>query len=63
MKGGNSSTNASDLDKNNIVEPTFDTLMEEVRKVLEAYRTDLEELFYSRYEVTWHHFLLTTFNP
>jgi hypothetical protein len=63
MKGGNSSTNASDLDKNNIVEPTFDTLMEEVRKVLEACRTDLEELFYSRYEVTWQGAILKDAAP
>jgi hypothetical protein len=29
MKGGNSSHNESDLDKGNILKPTFDTLMEE----------------------------------
>jgi hypothetical protein len=26
MNGGNSSTNGSNLDKNNIIKPTFDTL-------------------------------------
>jgi hypothetical protein len=52
MKGGNSSNNGSDLDKNNIIKPTFDTLTEEGRKALEAYRADLDELFYSRYEMT-----------
>jgi hypothetical protein len=29
MKSGNSGTNRSDLDKNNILKPTFDTLTEE----------------------------------
>jgi hypothetical protein len=52
MKGGNFSTNGSNLDKNNIIKPTFDTLMEEGCKALEAYDTDLEELFYLRYKVT-----------
>jgi hypothetical protein len=51
MKKGNSSTNESNLDKNNIIKPSFDTLMEEGLKALESYRTDLDELFYSRYEV------------
>jgi hypothetical protein len=40
MKGKNSSTNRSDLDKNNILKPTFNTLTEEGRKVFEAYRID-----------------------
>jgi hypothetical protein len=31
MKKGNSGTNGSDLNKNNIIKPTFDTLMEEGR--------------------------------
>jgi hypothetical protein len=53
MKGGNSDTNGSDLDKNNIIKPTFDTLMNEGRKALESYRADLDELFYSHYEVMW----------
>jgi hypothetical protein len=51
MKKGNSNTNGSDLDKNNIIKPTFDTLTEEGRKGLENYRADLDELFYSCYEV------------
>jgi hypothetical protein len=51
MKKKNSSTNRSDLNKNNINKPTFNTLTEEGRKTLESYRTDLDELFYSRYEV------------
>jgi hypothetical protein len=52
MKGGNSGINGSDLDKGNILKPTFDTLMEEDRKTFEAYRTNLEELFLSCCEVT-----------
>jgi hypothetical protein len=34
MKGGNSGSNGSDLDKNNILNPTFNTLMEEGHKAL-----------------------------
>jgi hypothetical protein len=52
MTEGNSGNNRSDLNKNNIIKPTFNTLTEEGRKTLEAYRTDLKELFYSRYEMT-----------
>jgi hypothetical protein len=33
MNGRNSGNNESDLDKVNILNPTFDTLMEEGRKV------------------------------
>jgi hypothetical protein len=51
MKKGNFGTNGSDLDKNNIIKPTFDTLTEKGRKVLESYRTDLHELFYLRCKV------------
>jgi hypothetical protein len=51
MNGGNSDTNESDLNKNNIIKPTFDTLMEEDRKVFEAYRANLKEFFLSRCEV------------
>jgi hypothetical protein len=42
MNGGNSSTNGSDLDKNNILKPTFDTLTEEGHKSFKAYYADLE---------------------
>jgi hypothetical protein len=52
MKGENSSTNRSDLDKNKTTKLTFDTLMEEGRKAFDAYCTDLEELFLSRCKVT-----------
>jgi hypothetical protein len=45
MKGGNSSTNGSDLDKNNILKHTFDTLMEYGRKAFEAYRAYFDVLF------------------
>jgi hypothetical protein len=54
MKGENSSKYRSDLDKSNILKPTFDTLTEEGRKAFEAYHTNLEELFLSHCEVTWH---------
>jgi hypothetical protein len=37
---------------------TFDTLTDDDCNVLEAYRTDLEELFYTRYEVTWQRLIL-----
>jgi hypothetical protein len=53
MKKGNSDTNGSNLDKNNIIKPTFGTLTGEGHKALESYHTDLDELFYSHYEVTW----------
>jgi hypothetical protein len=52
MKGGNSNHNGSDLDKGNIIKPTFNTLMEEGRKAFEAYLTNLEELFLSHCKVT-----------
>jgi hypothetical protein len=51
MKKGSSGVNGSNLDNNNIIKPTFNTLTEEGRKALEGYRAHLEELFYSRYEV------------
>jgi hypothetical protein len=34
MKKGGSGINESDLDKNNIIKPTFDTLTEDDRKAL-----------------------------
>jgi hypothetical protein len=52
MKGGNSGNNGFNLDKGNILKPTFDTLMEEGRKAFDAYRANLEELFLLHYEVT-----------
>jgi hypothetical protein len=51
MKGGNSGHNGSDLDKGNILKPTFNTLTEEGRKAFEAYHANLEELFLSCCEV------------
>jgi hypothetical protein len=48
MKGGNYGHNGSDLDKGNILNPTFDTLSGKDRKAFEAYRANLEELFLSR---------------
>jgi hypothetical protein len=52
MKKGGSDVNGSDLHKDNIIKLTFDTLMEEDHKALEAYRTEVDDLFYSCYEVT-----------
>jgi hypothetical protein len=52
MKGGNSSHNGSDLDRGNILKPTFNTLTEEGHKAFEAYHANLEELFLSHCEVT-----------
>jgi hypothetical protein len=50
-KGGNSGNNRFDLDKGNILKPTFDTLIEEGRQAFEAYITNLRDLFLSRCEV------------
>jgi hypothetical protein len=52
IKGENFGHNGSDLDKGNILKPTFDTLTEEGRKMFVAYRANLEELFLSRCDVT-----------
>jgi hypothetical protein len=52
MKDGNSGTNGYDLEKNNIIKPTFDTLIKEGRKAFETYRTNLKEPFLSCCEVT-----------
>jgi hypothetical protein len=53
MKHGDSDTNVSDLNKNNIIEPTLNHLLEEDRKVFEAYHKEVDEIFMSCYEVTW----------
>jgi hypothetical protein len=45
MKGGNFYNNGSDLDKGNILKPTFDTLIEEGHKAFDAYHANLQELF------------------
>jgi hypothetical protein len=52
MRGGNSGNNRSDLNKGNILKPTFDTLTEEGRQAFKTYITDLRDLFLSRCEVT-----------
>jgi hypothetical protein len=62
-KGENFSTNRSDLDKNNIIKPTFDTLTEDGRKAFETYHADLEELFLSRFEVMWQGTVLRDTTP
>jgi hypothetical protein len=63
MKGGNSDNNRSNLDKGNILKPTFDTLMKEGRKAFEAYRTNLEDLSLSRCEVMRHGTILKNTTP
>jgi hypothetical protein len=52
MKKGGSNTNGSDLSKDNIIKPTLDHLLKEDRKELEAYHKEVDELFFTRYEVT-----------
>jgi hypothetical protein len=54
MKGGNSDNNRSDLDKDNILKPTFDTLTDEGHKSFEGYRANLEVHFLSRCKVMRH---------
>jgi hypothetical protein len=63
MKDGNSGNYGSNLDKGNILKPTFDTLTEEGHKVFNAYRTNLEELFLSRCEVMRHVTILKDTTP
>jgi hypothetical protein len=58
MKGGNSGNNGSDLNKGNILKPTFNILMEEGHKAFEVYHANLEVLFLSRCEVTRHKTIL-----
>jgi predicted nucleotidyltransferase len=53
MNKRGSDVNESDLDKNNIIKPTFDTLTEEDHKALEAYHAEVYEVSYSCYEVMW----------
>jgi hypothetical protein len=47
MNKGGPNTNRSDLNKDNIIKPTFDNFVEEDRKVLEAYRAVVDEIFLS----------------
>jgi hypothetical protein len=51
MKGENSDHEGSDIEKGNILKPTFDTLTEEGHKAFKAYHANLEELFLSRSEM------------
>jgi hypothetical protein len=53
MKKGDSDTNRSDLNKNNIIKATLDHLSEEDHKALEAYHKEVDEIFLSCYKVTW----------
>jgi hypothetical protein len=63
MKGRNSGHDVSDLDKGNIIKPTFDTLTEKGHKAFEAYRANLEKLFLSRCEVTRQETVLKDTTP
>jgi hypothetical protein len=51
MKKGGSNINGSDLNTDNIIKPTFNTLMEVDCKALEAYHAEVDALLYSCYEV------------
>jgi hypothetical protein len=63
MKGENSGNNRSNLDKGNILNPTFDTLTEQGHKAFKAYLANLEELFLLRCEVTRHGIILKDTTP
>jgi hypothetical protein len=52
MIGGNSGHNESNLDKGNILKPTFDNLTVEGCMTFKAYCANLEELFLSCCKVT-----------
>jgi hypothetical protein len=53
MKKGVLGSNESDLNKDNIIRPTLDHLSEEDHIALEAFHKEVDEIFLSRYEVTW----------
>jgi hypothetical protein len=63
MKCGNSSNNRSDLDKGNILKPTFDTLTGEGHQSFEAYIADLREIFLSHCKVTRQGIVLRDTTP
>jgi hypothetical protein len=52
MKKGVSSTNGSDLNKDNIIKPTLDHLLEEDHKTFEVYHKEVDDIFLSHYKVT-----------
>jgi hypothetical protein len=54
VKKGNLDTNGSDLNKNNIIKPTHNHLLEEDLKAFEAYHKEADEIFLSCYEVREH---------
>jgi hypothetical protein len=54
MKKGDPSANGSDLNKNNIINPTLDHLSEEDGKALEAYHKKVDDIFLLHYKVTRH---------
>jgi hypothetical protein len=63
MKGRNSGNNGSDLNKGNILKPTFATFVGGGGGAFKAYRTNLEELFLSRCEVMQHGTVLKDTTP
>jgi hypothetical protein len=63
LKKGGFGVNGSDIDKNNIIKPTFDPLTEEDRKALKAYRAKVDEHFYSCYEVMRQGLILKDTEP
>jgi hypothetical protein len=63
MKGGNSSNNGSNLDKGNILKPTFDNLTEEGQQAFETYIINLRVLFLSCCEVTRQETVLRDTTP
>jgi hypothetical protein len=52
MKKGDPDTSGSDLNKNNIIKPTLNHLLNKDCKALEAYHKEVDEIFLSHYEVT-----------
>jgi hypothetical protein len=63
MEGGNSGKSGSDLDKGNILKPTFDTLTEEGCKEFNAYCVKLQELVLSHCKVMRHGTILKDTTP
>jgi hypothetical protein len=63
MRGGSSGHNGSDLDKGNVLKPTFNTLTEDGRMPFKVYRANLEQLFLSCCEVTQQGIVLKETTP
>jgi hypothetical protein len=63
MKGENSNNSGFNLNNDNILKPTFDTLTEEGRQAFKAYIADLRELFLLRCEVRQQEIVLLDTTP